>query len=292
MTRNLTIATIQHSVKANKQASIDTTIKGIREAAIKGAKVVVLQELHTGPYFCQTADEIHFALAESIPGPSTETFAKIAKELSIVIIGSFFEKRARGIYHNTAVVFDTDGSIAGIYRKMHIPNDPGYYEKYYFTPGDTGFKPIQTSLLKIGVLVCWDQWFPEAARIMALNGAELLVYPTAIGFNPTDPKEIQMAQRDAWMTVQRGHAIANCIPVAVCNRTGFEDDSSKQTAGIDFWGSSFITDAQGQILTEAPIDQEAVITANIDLDQIKKLEGEWPFFRDRRIDAYGKLVKH
>jgi N-carbamoylputrescine amidase len=264
---------------------------GIRQAHEQGAKLVVLQELHTSLYFCQIEDTRHFDLAETIPGPSTEMLSDLAAQLGIVIVASLFERRAAGLYHNTAVVFDTDGSIAGKFRKMHIPDDPGYYEKFYFTPGDLGFKPIDTTLGKLGVLICWDQWYPEAARLMALAGAELLIYPTAIGWDRNDPDDEQQRQRDAWLTIQRAHAVANGLPVLSCNRTGFEEDPSDQNAGIQFWGSSFITGPQGEILAMAPEDEAEILVADIDLDRSEQVRRIWPFLRDRRIDDYDGLLQ-
>ena len=251
----------------------------------------MLQELHTGLYFCQHESTSLFDLAEPIPGPSTEYLGKLARELGIVIVGSLFEKRAPGLYHNTAVVLERDGTLAGKYRKMHIPDDPGYYEKFYFTPGDLGFTPIQTSVGKLGLLVCWDQWYPEAARLMALAGAELLLYPTAIGWNPTDPPEEQERQRDAWITIQRSHAVANGLPVLVANRVGLEPDPSGQTKGSQFWGSSFVAGPQGEFLAQAGTAEPQVLMADVDLGRSEDVRRWWPFLRDRRIDAYGDLSK-
>ena len=267
------------------------SIAGIRRAAAQGAQLVMLQELHTGLYFCQTEDTELFDLAETIPGASTDTLGKLAAELGIVIVCSLFEKRAAGLYHNTAVVLDTDGSIAGKYRKMHIPDDPGYYEKFYFTPGDLGFTPIKTSLATLGVLVCWDQWYPEAARLMALAGAELLLYPTAIGWNPQDTAEEQARQRDAWITIQRSHAVANNIPVLSANRVGFEGDPSGQTAGSQFWGSSMIVGWQGELLAQADTTSTTELVVELDLERTEQVRRWWPYLRDRRIDAYEDLVK-
>jgi N-carbamoylputrescine amidase len=252
---------------------------------------VCLQELHAGPYFCQTEDVANFDLAESIPGPSTAIFGALAKEAGVVLVASFFERRAPGLHHNTAVVFETNGEIAGKYRKMHIPDDPGFYEKFYFAPGDLGFAPIATSVGKLGVLVCWDQWYPEAARLMALAGADLLVYPTAIGWNPADEADEQARQRDAWITVQRGHAVANGLSVVVVNRTGHEADPSNQTAGIRFWGSSFVAGPQGELLAQAGTDDEAVLTVALLGGRSEDVRRIWPFLRDRRTDAYGDLAK-
>lgn len=252
---------------------------------------MVLQELHCGLYFCQTEDPSVFDQGETIPGPSTEEFGQLVAELEVVLVLSIFEKRAPGLYHNTAVVIERDGQIAGTYRKMHIPDDPAYYEKFYFTPGDKGFTPISTSVGKLGVLVCWDQWYPEAARLMALAGAELLIYPTAIGYESTDSKEEQERQFQAWLTIQRGHAVANGLPVVTVNRTGFEADPSGQTGGIQFWGQSFVAGPQGELLFTAPADEECWKIVEIDRQRTEDVRRIWPFFRDRRIDAYGDLVK-
>ena len=276
-------------------ADVETNIKHITEhvndLAKRGVQLVVLQELHNSLYFCQVEDVNNFDLAETIPGPSTELYAKLAKELGIVLVTSLFEKRAPGLYHNTAVVFEKDGTIAGKYRKMHIPDDPAYYEKFYFTPGDLGFKPIQTSIGKLGVLVCWDQWYPEAARIMAMQGAEILIYPTAIGYAKSDTKEEQQRQREAWTTVMRGHAVANGLPVVAVNRVGFEPDPSKQTEGIEFWGSSFVAGPQGEIHYQACDNDEESVVIDIDLDHSEDVRRWWPFLRDRRIEAYGDITK-
>lgn len=262
----------------------------IRRVAARGAQLVVLQELHQGLYFCQTENVDLCDLAEPIPGPSTEFYSALAAETGCVIVTSLFERRAAGLYHNTAVVFDTDGSMAGMYRKMHIPDDPAYYEKFYFTPGDLGFKPIQTSLGKLGVLVCWDQWYPEAARLMALSGAEILIYPTAIGYAATDTAEEQERQRQAWITVQRGHAVANGLPVVSVNRVGFEPDPSGATGGIKFWGSSFVAGPQGEFLYQGPEDKEDTAIIDIDLKRCEQVRRWWPFLRDRRIDAYQPIL--
>ena len=256
----------------------------IKKLAQEGAALIILQELHNGLYFCQTEDVNIFDQAEPIPGPSTEFFGKLAKELQVVIVTSLFERRAPGLYHNTAVVMERDGSIAGCYRKMHIPDDPGYYEKFYFTPGDLGFQPIQTSVGRLGVLVCWDQWYPEAARLMALAGAELLIYPTAIGYDPHDTTDEQQRQRMAWQTVQRGHAVANGLPVVTVNRVGEED-------GVPFWGTSFVTGPQGELLYEAPTNQETEAVVEIDLLRSEQVRRWWPFLRDRRIDSYHDLTR-
>ena len=256
-----------------------------------GAELMVLQELHNSLYFCQTEDTTLFDLAEPIPGPSTEIYGRLAKELSMVIVTSLFERRAAGLYHNTAVVFEKDGSIAGKYRKMHIPDDPAYYEKFYFTPGDIGFRPIDTSVGRLGVQVCWDQWYPEGARLMALQGAELLIYPTAIGYESSDTPEEQERQREAWTTVQRGHAVANGLPVIAVNRTGLEPDPSGQTNGISFWGSSFIAGPQGEFLYRAPKDEEVVEVVDIDMKRCENVRRWWPFLRDRRIEEFAGLTK-
>ena len=263
----------------------------ITDLAQRGAQLIVLQELHNSLYFCQVEDVNNFELAEPIPGPSTEFFGKLAKKLEVVIVTSLFEKRAPGLYHNTAVVIEKDGSIAGKYRKMHIPDDPAYYEKFYFTPGDLGFHPIDTSVGRLGVLVCWDQWYPEAARLMALQGAQLLIYPTAIGYESSDDKDEQQRQRNAWMTVQRGHAVANGIPVITVNRVGHEDDPSGQTNGINFWGSSFVAGPQGELYYQACDDDEESVVIDIDLDHSEQVRRWWPFLRDRRIENYQDIVK-
>ena len=285
----LKVALVQHSCIDNYAANLDTATQAIRQAASDGAQLVLLPELHTSLYFCQTEDTSRFDLAEPIPGPTTEHLAALAKELSIVVVGSIFERRTAGIYHNTAVVLDADGSLAGMYRKMHIPDDPGYYEKFYFTPGDLGFRPIKTSLGKLGVLVCWDQWFPEAARLMALAGADLLLYPTAIGWNPDDGQQEKTRQREAWTTVQRAHAVANGLPVLACNRVGFEADRSAQTPGIQFWGASFVAGPQGEILATAA-DGATVLMADVDMARSETVRRIWPYLRDRRIDAYQPLL--
>ena len=285
------IALIQQSNTANKNENLEKLEKNIREVASQGAELVVLQELHNGLYFCQTEDVSVFDQAETIPGPSTKRFGLLAKELGVVIVLSLFEKRAPGLYHNTAVVIEKDGTIAGMYRKMHIPDDPAYYEKFYFTPGDLGFEPIQTSVGKLGVLICWDQWYPEAARLMALAGAEILIYPTAIGWESTDTTEEKDRQRDAWITVQRSHAVANGIPVISCNRVGYEADPSGITKGIQFWGTSFIAGPQGEILTKTSDKKDENLVFDLDLNRTETVRRWWPFFRDRRIDAYHDLIK-
>ena len=289
-TRIIKLGLIQQACTEDRRTNLQRSIEGIREAAGQGARLILLQELHASRYFCQSENVTYFDLSESIPGPTTDELGRVASELGVVIVSSLFERRQAGVYHNTAVVIEADGSIAGKYRKMHIPDDPGYYEKYYFTPGDTGFTPINTSLGRLGVLVCWDQWYPEAARLMALAGAEILLYPTAIGWDPNDKKEEQQRQRDAWMTIQRSHAIANGLPVAVCNRTGHEGDPSKQTAGIDFWGSSFVCGPQGEILKIAGIAEPETVVMEINLDSTEKIRQLWPYLRDRRIDAYDGLT--
>ena len=263
----------------------------VRQVAQQGAELVVLQELHDSLYFCQVESTDNFDLAVAIPGAETTEYAALAKELGIVLVTSLFERRAAGLYHNTAVVFEKDGTIAGKYRKMHIPDDPAYYEKFYFTPGDLGFEPIDTSVGRLGVLVCWDQWYPEAARLMALNGADILIYPTAIGFESTDTQEEKERQLNAWVTVQRGHAVANGLPVVTVNRVGYEADKSKQTNGITFWGNSFIAGPQGELLFQAPADCEAETVVDVDLKRTEAVRRWWPFLRDRRIDSYADILK-
>jgi len=287
----LTVALVQQSNNDNADENMAKSIKAIREAAQKGAQLVVLQELHRSLYFCQTEDVDVFDLAETIPGPSSNTLGELAKELNIVIVASLFEKRATGLYHNTAVVLEKDGSIAGKYRKMHIPDDPGFYEKFYFTPGDLGFEPIQTSLGKLGVLVCWDQWFPEAARLMAMAGAELLIYPTAIGWDPNDDQNEQTRQKDAWVISQRAHAVANGVPVISCNRVGHESDPSGHSSGIQFWGNSFIAGPQGEFLAQANNIDEQILVVEVDQKRSENVRRIWPFLRDRRIDHYSDLTK-
>lgn len=289
--RKLLVGMVQTSCTGNIQENIQKLQGYIREAAAKGAELIVLQELHNSLYFCQEENAKLCDLAEPIPGPSTESYGKLAKELGVVIVLSLFERRTPGIYHNTAVVLEKDGSIAGKYRKMHIPDDPLFYEKFYFTPGDLGFEPIKTSVGALGVLVCWDQWYPEAARLMALNGAEMLIYPTAIGGVPTDPEWEQKQQRQAWQLVQRGHAVANGLPVITVNRTGVEPDPTGHSTGIDFWGHSFATGAQGEFLTEFEKHEDGVRVVEIDLEQSEYVRRGWPFLRDRRIDAYDGLLK-
>ena len=285
------VGLIQQKNTADRAANIEKLKVNIRKAAREGAELVVLQELHNGLYCCETEDTSMFDLAETIPGPSTETFGALAKELGIVLVLSLFEKRAPGLYHNTAVVLEKDGTIAGKYRKMHIPDDPAYYEKFYFTPGDLGFEPIDTSVGRLGVLVCWDQWYPEAARLMAMRGAEMLIYPTAIGWESSDTQEEKDRQLGAWVTIQRGHAVANGLPVISVNRTGHEPDPSGQPGGIRFWGNSFAAGPQGELLTVFPNDEEEVRVIEIDKTRSENVRRWWPFFRDRRIDAFGGLTE-
>ncbi len=285
----LKLALIQQNCNDNYKQNFDKTCEMIRNAASEEAELVILQELHGGSYFCQTEDTNQFDRAEPIPGPATDAFGKLAKKHGIVLVTSLFERRASGLYHNTAVVFEKDGSIAGTYRKMHIPDDPGFYEKFYFTPGDLGFTPIKTSAGCLGVLVCWDQWYPEAARLMALAGAELLIYPTAIGWNPSDDTAEKERQLDAWRTVQRGHSIANGLPVISVNRVGFEASADPNASGILFWGSSFVAGAQGEILAQGSPKSAEVITVELDMERSESVRRIWPFLRDRRIDAYNEL---
>lgn len=281
---------VQHACSADVQSNLETTVAGIRSVAEQGAELVVLQELHRSLYFCQQERVNGFDLAETIPGPSTDALGALANELNIVIVASLFERRAPGIYHNTAVVLERDGTIAGQYRKMHIPDDPGFYEKFYFTPGDTGFQPIQTSVGKLGVLVCWDQWFPEAARLMAMAGADILIYPTAIGWSRADDSAEQERQREAWMTIQRSHAVANGVPVVAVNRVGYEPDPAG-VEGIDFWGTSFAAGPQGELLYCADTHAPENIVVSLDLARGESVRRIWPYFRDRRIDHYGDLLK-
>ena len=285
------IGIIQQSCTASVEENRKKLAAGIARLAKQGAQLVVLQELHDSPYFCQTEDVAHFRYACPIPGEATEFYANAAKESGVVLVTSLFERRAAGLYHNTAVVFESDGSIAGMHRKMHIPDDPAYYEKFYFTPGDIGFHPIQTSIGRLGVQVCWDQWYPEGARLMALQGADLLVYPTAIGYESTDTAEEQQRQREAWTTIQRSHAIANGIPVIAVNRVGFEPDPSGTTGGIRFWGSSFVAGQQGELLYRASAEEEEAAVVDVDLRRTETVRQWWPFLRDRRIDAYQDLTK-
>lgn len=285
------VALIQMSCTPNVEFNLQKLAKGIAQAAQRGAELVVLQELHNTPYFCQTENPDLFDLAEPIPGPSTDFFGTLARQFGVVIVTSLFERRAAGLYHNTAVVIEKDGTIAGKYRKMHIPDDPAYYEKFYFTPGDLGFEPIDTSVGRLGVQVCWDQWYPEGARLMALRGADLLIYPTAIGYESSDTPEEQARQREAWTTVQRGHAVTNGLPVIAVNRTGHEPDPSGQTHGIQFWGSSFVAGPQGEFLFRADIDEEVVAIVDIDLQRSENVRRWWPFLRDRRIEEFAPLAK-
>ncbi len=284
-------ALIQQSNSADISANINKLERNIANVAAQGAQLVVLQELHNSLYFCQTENTDVFDLAETIPGPSTTWLSRLAKDLKLVIVASLFEKRAPGLYHNTAVVFENDGTIAGKYRKMHIPDDPAYYEKFYFTPGDLGFEPINTSIGRLGVLVCWDQWYPEAARLMALAGADILIYPTAIGWESTDADDEKKRQQDAWIISQRGHAVANGLPLISVNRVGYEADPSGQTGGIHFWGNSFVAGPQGEILAEAGKAADENLLVEIDLKRSESVRRIWPFLRDRRIDAYGNIVK-
>lgn len=280
----------QHNVADSKE-NIRRLSAGIEDLAKRGAQLIILQELHNSLYFCQTENVDNFDIAEPIPGPSTRLYGELAKRFGVVIVTSLFEKRAAGLYHNTAVVIEKDGSIAGMYRKMHIPDDPAYYEKFYFTPGDLGFHPIDTSVGRLGVLVCWDQWYPEAARLMALQGAQMLIYPTAIGYESSDSPEEQARQREAWTTVQRGHAVANGLPVVTVNRVGFEPDPSQQTKGIQFWGSSFVVGPQGELFYQASDSEEESLVVDIDLEHSEQVRRWWPFLRDRRIDEYTDILK-
>ena len=284
------VGIIQQANTTDREENVKRLQQKIRQLAQDGAELIVMQELHNGLYFCQTEDTAVFDQAETITGPSTDSFGLLAKELGVVIVLSLFEKRAAGLYHNTSVVIEKDGTIAGKYRKMHIPDDPAYYEKFYFTPGDLGFHPIETSVAKLGVLVCWDQWYPEAARLMALAGAEVLIYPTAIGWESTDPEKERQRQLDAWVTLQRGHAVANGLPVIAVNRTGFEPDPSGLTNGIHFWGNSFVCGPQGEFLYRTDSEEIASII-EIDRQRTENVRRWWPFFRDRRIDEYGQLTK-
>ena len=289
--RELRVGFLQQHNTADTKDNILRLGEGITDLAKRGAQLIVLQELHNTLYFCQTEDVDLFDLAETIPGPSTKLYCELAKKCGVVIVASLFEKRAPGLYHNTAVVIESNGEIVGKYRKMHIPDDPAYYEKFYFTPGDLGFHPIQTSVGKLGVLVCWDQWYPEAARLMAMQGAEMLIYPTAIGYADNDTPEEQQRQRMAWQTVMRGHAVANGLPVIAVNRVGFEPDPSGQTAGIQFWGTSFVAGPQGELIYEASTNDEESIVVEMDMDRSEQVRRWWPFLRDRRIDAYGDITK-
>ena len=289
--KELNIGFLQQHNTADTRDNIVRLAEGVADLARRGAKLIVLQELHNSLYFCQTEDVANFDLAEPIPGPSTEMFGELARQHGVVIVTSLFERRAPGLYHNTAVVIESDGTIAGKYRKMHIPDDPAYYEKFYFTPGDLGFRPIDTSVGRLGVMVCWDQWYPEAARLMALRGAELLIYPTAIGYALSDTPDEQQRQRRAWQTVQRGHAVANGLPVVAVNRVGFEPDPSGQTEGIQFWGTSFVAGPQGELFYEASEDEEESIIVSVDMEHGEQVRRWWPFLRDRRIDDYGDITR-
>lgn len=289
--RELKIGIIQQHNTDDTRSNVVRLAEGVADLAQRGAQLIVLQELHNSLYFCQVESVDNFDLAEPIPGPSTKMFGELARLYGVVIVTSLFERRAAGLYHNTAVVIERDGSIAGTYRKMHIPDDPAYYEKFYFTPGDLGFQPISTSVGRLGVMVCWDQWYPEAARLMALRGAEILIYPTAIGYALSDTKEEQQRQRCAWQTVQRGHAVANGLPVVAVNRVGFEPDPSAQTDGIEFWGTSFVAGPQGELLYEASEDKEESAIVTVDMEHSEQVRRWWPFLRDRRIDEYGSITK-
>ena len=289
--KQLKIGIVQQHNTADTSDNMRRLAASITSLSQQGAQLIVLQELHNSLYFCQTEDVGEFDQAEPIPGPSTAFYGALAKECHVVLVTSLFERRAPGLYHNTAVVFDSDGSMAGRYRKMHIPDDPAYYEKFYFTPGDLGFHPIDTSVGRLGVMVCWDQWYPEAARLMALAGADLLIYPTAIGYESSDTPEEQQRQREAWTTVQRGHAVANGLPVVAVNRVGHESDPSGQTRGIMFWGSSFVAGPQGELLYRASADDEATAVVDVDLDHSEQVRRWWPFLRDRRIEEYGEIVR-
>lgn len=280
----------QHNV-ADSEENIRRLAEGIEDLARRGAQLIVLQELHNSLYFCQTENVDNFDIAEPVPGPSTRLYGELARRFGVVIVTSLFEKRAAGLYHNTAVVLEKDGTIAGMYRKMHIPDDPAYYEKFYFTPGDLGFHPIDTSVGRLGVLVCWDQWYPEAARLMALQGAQILIYPTAIGYESSDSAEEQARQREAWTTVQRGHAVANGLPVVAVNRVGLEQDPSHQTKGIQFWGSSFVAGPQGELFYQASDHEEESLVVDIDMEHSEQVRRWWPFLRDRRIDQYTGLLQ-
>ena len=290
MSKTLRVVLLQESDRGSVEANLDAIETGLRDAARAGAALVLLQELHNGPYFCQHENVDEFDRAEAVPGPSTQRIGALAAELNLVVVASLFERRAAGLYHNTAVVFDRKSEICGKYRKMHIPDDPAYYEKFYFTPGDLGFAPISTSVGNLGVLVCWDQWYPEGARLMALAGADLLLYPTAIGWDPSDSDAEKARQRDAWITVQRGHAVANGLPLLACNRFGFEA-SPDNGRGLQFWGSSFVAGPQGEFLAQAATDRRELLIADIDMQRSESVRRIWPFLRDRRIDAYADLLK-
>ncbi len=289
--RLLKVGLVQQTCSSDIEANKQKLAQNIADVAARGAQLVVLQELHNSLYFCQVESTDNFDLAEPIPGPSTDFYGALARKHGVVLVTSLFERRAAGLYHNTAVVFERDGSIAGTYRKMHIPDDPAYYEKFYFTPGDLGFHPIDTSVGRLGVQVCWDQWYPEGARLMTLQGAELLIYPTAIGYESSDLPEEQQRQREAWTTVQRGHAVANGLPVIAVNRTGHEPDPSGQTRGIQFWGSSFVCGPQGEMLARASVDREENLVVDIDLQRSENVRRWWPFLRDRRIECFGELAR-
>ncbi|HET6603720.1 MAG TPA: carbon-nitrogen hydrolase [Xanthomonadaceae bacterium] len=287
----LRVSLIQEADRGSAEENLAAIEAHLADAAARGAGLVLLQELHNGPYFCQREDVAEFDRAEPIPGPTTERLGALAAKHGLVVVGSLFERRAPGLYHNTAVVIERDGTLAGRYRKMHIPDDPGYHEKFYFTPGDLGFEPLDTSVGRLGVLVCWDQWYPEAARLMSLAGAEMLLYPTAIGWDPVDAEDEKARQRDAWMLIQRAHAVANGIPVLSCNRVGFEQPPQGEGRGIRFWGSSFVAGPQGEFLAQAAIDRPEVLVADLDLDRSEAVRRIWPFLRDRRVEAYGDLLK-
>ncbi len=285
------IGLVQQRCVASKSANRERMAQGVRRAAGEGAELVVLQELHDSLYFCQTEDVDNFDLAEPVPGEGTEFYARVARECGVVLVASQFERRAAGLYHNTAVVLDKDGTLAGIYRKNHIPDDPAYYEKFYFAPGDLGFRPIQTSVGRLGVQVCWDQWYPEGARLMALRGADILIYPTAIGYESGDTAAERQRQREAWLTVQRGHAVANGLPVVAVNRVGYEPDPSGQTGGIQFWGGSFVAGPQGEMLCQASETEEEVLVADVDMTRSETVRRWWPFLRDRRLDEFHDLTR-
>lgn len=291
MKKNIRIGIVQHSFQADPEINRAANLRAIEHLAAEGAELIVLSELHDSLYFCQTEDVENFKYAGELPGDFTDFYGEAAADNSVVIVASTFERRAPGLYHNTAVVFENNGNVAGIYRKMHIPDDPGFYEKFYFTPGDLGFRAIDTSIGRLGVLVCWDQWYPEAARLMAMDGADLLIYPTAIGWNPDDPEDEKQRQREAWLTIQRAHAVANGIPVVSVNRIGFEEDPSGLTSGIDFWGSSFIAGPQGEFLFLAPETHSCEQLIGVSLTRSEEVRQWWPFFRDRRIDAYADLTR-
>lgn len=291
MKNQIKVGVVQNSFCEDIEVNRTRNLTAVENLASEGADLVVLSELHDSLYFCQTENVDNFKYAGGLPGEFTDYYSDVAAANNVVLVTSAFERRAEGLYHNTAVVFDRDGSIAGRYRKMHIPDDPGFYEKFYFTPGDLGFEPVETSLGKLGVLVCWDQWYPEAARLMAMRGARMLIYPTAIGWNPDDAQDEKLRQREAWITVQRGHAVANGLPVVSVNRCGFEEDPSGETSGIDFWGSSFVVGPQGEFLFKAPDNAPAQAVVELDLEHSETVRQWWPFFRDRRIDAYGEIMR-